>query len=121
MGAKCLFNVFTLCILACMSWLTVTVRACAGFLQHECVFAFIQYVGVLVMVSYLTGMFYSTGYGLPNSVCVLAVFIVRVCTGYVLPQHVCVLVDLQYVDSLVIVSCEHVLTWLTAARLCRWQ
>ena len=36
MGAKCLSNVFTVCILAYISWLTVTVRACAGFLWHEC-------------------------------------------------------------------------------------
>ena len=103
-----------------MSWLTVTERACAGFLQHECVFALIQYASVLVIVSYKTGMFYSTGYGLPKSVCASSFH--STCVYWlVLPQHVCVLVDLQYVSALVMVSCEHVLTWLTAARLCRWQ
>ena len=54
------------------------------------VLALIQYVCVLVMVSHCTGMLHSTGYGLPQCTCVLAVFTVRVCTGHGLPQHVCV-------------------------------
>ena len=43
-------------ILAYMSWLPVTVQVCAGFLQHECIIALIQYVCVLVMVSRSTGV-----------------------------------------------------------------
>ena len=76
---------------------------------------FSQYVCVLVMVS--------------HSTCVLAIFTVRtcvywlcagsfairVCTGHGHPQHVCELVVLQYMGALVMVSHEHVLTWLTAA------
>ena len=69
-------------------------------------------------------MFHSTGYGLPQHMCVMAVFTVHVCTdyvlpqhvcvlavftvcvytGYILPQHVCVLAVLQYVCVLVMVS-----------------
>ena len=32
LGTKCLSNVFTVCILAYISWLTVIVPACTGFL-----------------------------------------------------------------------------------------
>ena len=98
-----------------------------GLPQHMCVLA------VFTVHVY-------TGHGLPQHVCVLVVFTVRVCIGYVLSQHMCVLSllhacvywlcsptacvcasSLQYVGVLVMVSHEHVLTWLTAARLCSWQ
>ena len=62
--------------------------------------ALIQYVCVLV------------GYGFPQYRYVFH------STGHGLPQHVCVLVVLAV---LVMVSHEHVLTWLTTAQLCSWQ
>ena len=71
------------------------------------VLALIQYVCVLVMVSHSTSMLHSTGYGLPQCMCVLALFTVRVCTGHGLPQHVHVLAVLEYVCVLVMVS-QHV-------------
>ena len=74
-----------------MSWLLITVQRCAGFLQHECVLALIQYVCTGYGFPQYRYVFHSSGYGLPQHICVLAVFTVCMCTGYVLPQHMCVL------------------------------
>ena len=161
LGPKCLSNLFTACILAYTSWLPVTVQVCAGFLQHECVLALIQYVCILFMVSCGTGVCFTVLVMVSHStcvcwqfswyVCVLVMvshstwvcwkflkymcvlimfshsmcvcwhFTVCVCTDHGLPQHMCVLVVLQYVGVLFMVSCEHVLTWLTAPQLCSWH
>ena len=76
-----------------MSWLPVTVRVCAGFLQHECVLALTQYVCVLVMIFRSTGMCFTILVVVSHStyVCVLAVFTVCVCNGHGFSQQVCVL------------------------------
>ena len=76
---------FTVCILAYMSWLPVTVWACADFLRHKWVLALIQYACVLDMLSH------STGYGLPQHMCVCwQFFIVRVCTVVMFSHSTCV-------------------------------
>ena len=91
LSAKCLSNVLTVCILAYKSWLPVTVRSCWFSAAQVC--ACIDTVHVCIGYGFpqYKYVFHSTGYGLPQHMCVLAVFTVRVCTGRVLPQHVCVL------------------------------
>ena len=97
-----------------MAWLPVTVRACAGFLQHTSELALIQYVCVMAIVSHSTGMCFRVLVMISHSTChsicagsfsqyvhvlvmisqhrcALAFFTVRVYTGYVLPQQMCVL------------------------------
>ena len=95
-------KVLTVCILAYNHGLQSQYERVLVFYSTS-VLALIQYVCILVMVSHSTGMLHSIAYGLPQCMCVLAVFhstcaywsffptarvcassfTVRVCTGYV--------------------------------------
>ena len=78
----------------CVYWLCPpTARVCAGSFHSTCVYWLCC----------------------PTARVCAGSFTVRVCTGHYLPYHVCALVVLQYMGVLVMVFCEYMLTWLTAA------
>ena len=103
---------FTVCILAYMSWLPVTVRECAGFLQHVCVLALIQYMCVVVMVSRSTGMCFTVLVMVSHSACVWWQFSQYMCVLIMFSHSMCVCWQVsQYVCILVIFSHSMCVCW----------